>query len=138
MSDFELHPRLAADTLVVGELALSRVLLMNDPRFPWLVLVPRRPGLVEFLQLDAADCAVLTAEARRCGLALMELFKPNKLNIAALGNLVPQFHLHVVARFEDDARWPQPVWGAPPTAPYEPSAAVARLKGLRGALRLPD
>lgn len=138
MSGFELHPRLAADTLVVGDLALSRVLLMNDPRFPWLVLVPRRPGLVEFLQLDPADCGALTAEARRCGLALRELVKPHKLNIAALGNLVPQFHLHVVARFEDDARWPQPVWGAPPTAPYEPAAAAARVTALRGALGLPD
>jgi diadenosine tetraphosphate (Ap4A) HIT family hydrolase len=138
MSGFELHPRLAADTLAVGDLALSRVLLMNDPRFPWLVLVPRRPGLVEFLQLDAADCGELTAEARRCGLALQDLFKPHKLNIAALGNLVPQFHLHVVARFEDDARWPQPVWGAPPTAPYAPAVAMARVRALRCALGLPD
>jgi diadenosine tetraphosphate (Ap4A) HIT family hydrolase len=138
MSGFALHPRLAADTLVVGELALSRVLLMNDPRFPWLVLVPRRAGLVEFLQLDAAACSALLAEARRCGMALKELFRPTRLNIGALGNLVPQFHLHVVARFEDDARWPQPVWGAPPSAPYEEAAAAARIKALRGALGLAD
>jgi diadenosine tetraphosphate (Ap4A) HIT family hydrolase len=138
MSGFALHPRLAADTLVVGELALSRVLLMNDPRFPWLLLVPRRPGLVDFLQLDGEDCSALLAEARRCGQALTELFRPTRLNIGALGNVVPQFHLHVVARFEGDARWPQPVWGAPPAAPYEEAAAAARIKTLRGALQLPE
>ena len=133
---FQLDSRLAADTLPVGDLALSRVLLMNDARFPWLILVPRRAGLVEFLQLDREDCACLDAELRLCALALMELHRPHKLNVAALGNVVRQFHVHVVARFEGDAAWPRPVWGGPPAPPYAAADAVARVKDLRAALRL--
>jgi diadenosine tetraphosphate (Ap4A) HIT family hydrolase len=133
---FRLDARLSADTLVVGDLALSRVLLMNDARYPWLILVPRRAGLVEFLQLDREDCAALDAELRLCALALMELHRPHKLNVAALGNVVRQFHVHVVARFEGDAAWPRPVWGGPPAPPYAASDAVARVQDLRAALRL--
>lgn len=133
---FQLDSRLAADTLPVGDLALSRVLLMNDARFPWLILVPRRAGLVEFLQLDREDCASLDAELRLCALALMELHRPHKLNVAALGNVVRQFHVHVVARFEGDAAWPRPVWGGPPAPAYAAADAVARVKDLRAALRL--
>ncbi|HQY37600.1 MAG TPA: HIT domain-containing protein [Pseudomonadota bacterium] len=133
---FALDPRLAADTLEVGDLQLSRVLLMNDARHPWLILVPRRAGLVEFLQLDRADCAALDAELRLCSLALMELHRPDKLNVAALGNVVRQFHVHVIARFTTDAAWPRPVWGGPPAPAYAAAEAVARVKDLRAALRL--
>jgi diadenosine tetraphosphate (Ap4A) HIT family hydrolase len=133
---FHLDPRLAADTLDIGDLQLSRVLLMNDARFPWLVLVPRRAGLVEFLQLDRADCVALDAELRLCSLALMELHRPDKLNVAALGNVVRQFHVHVIARFETDAAWPRPVWGDTPAPSYAAAEAVARVKDLRAALRL--
>lgn len=133
---FQLDARLSADTLVIGDLGLSRVLLMNDARYPWLILVPRRAGLVEFLQLDREDCAALDAELRLCALALMELHRPHKLNVAALGNVVRQFHVHVVARFEGDAAWPRPVWGGPPAPPYAAADAVARVKDLRAALRL--
>lgn len=133
---FELHSRLAADTGEVARLPLCRVLLMNDARYPWLILVPRRAGLVEFLQLDREDCAALDAELRLCALALMELHRPHKLNVAALGNVVRQFHVHVVARFEGDAAWPRPVWGGPPAPPYAAAEAVARVKDLRAALRL--
>ena len=133
---FQLDSRLSADTLPVGDLELSRVLLMNDARYPWLILVPRRAGLVEFLQLDREDCAALDAELRLCALALMELHRPHKLNVAALGNVVRQFHVHVVARFEGDAAWPRPVWGGPPAPPYAAAEAVARVKDLRAALRL--
>ena len=133
---FQLDSRLSADTLPVGDLGLSRVLLMNDARYPWLILVPRRAGLVEFLQLDREDCAALDAELRLCALALMELHRPHKLNVAALGNVVRQFHVHVVARFEGDAAWPRPVWGGPPAPPYAAAEAVARVKDLRAALRL--
>jgi diadenosine tetraphosphate (Ap4A) HIT family hydrolase len=133
---FALDPRLAADTLEVGDLQLARVLLMNDARFPWLILVPRRAGLVEFLQLDRAECAALDADLRRCSLALMELHRPDKLNVAALGNVVRQFHVHVIARFTTDAAWPRPVWGGPPAPAYAAAEAVARIKDLRAALRL--
>ena len=133
---FALDPRLAADTLEVGDLQLSRVLLMNDARHPWLILVPRRAGLVEFLQLDRADCAALDAELRLCSLALMELHRPDKLNVAALGNVVRQFHVHVIARFTTDAAWPRPVWGNAPAPSYAAAEAVARVKDLRAALRL--
>jgi diadenosine tetraphosphate (Ap4A) HIT family hydrolase len=133
---FQVDPRLAADTLEIGDLQLSRVLLMNDARFPWLILVPRRAGLVEYLQLDREDCIALDAELRRCSLALMELHRPDKLNVAALGNMVRQFHVHVIARFTTDAAWPRPVWGGLPAPSYAAAEAVARVKDLRAALRL--
>jgi diadenosine tetraphosphate (Ap4A) HIT family hydrolase len=136
MSSFELHPQLAADTFEIGRLNLSRVLLMNDARYPWVILVPERPGLIEFLQLSLDDCATLVRELRRACAGMLELFRPDKLNIAALGNMVPQFHVHVIARFRADPSWPRPVWTAEAAPPYAPDVAVARLQALRGALRL--
>jgi diadenosine tetraphosphate (Ap4A) HIT family hydrolase len=111
---------------------------MNDVRFPWVILVPRRPRIIEFLELDAEDCRVLAHELRKVGLALLELHKPDKLNVAALGNVVPQFHVHVIARFKNDARWPQPVFGAPPAPGFEAGEALRRVRELRTALRLRD
>ncbi len=134
MPDFELHARLAADTRPVGDLPLCRVLLMDDARFPWLILVPRIPGLVELTELADADAARLMDEARRAARALQAHCAPHKINLGALGNLVPQFHLHLVARFRDDARWPQPVWGAGPAKPYAGPAGTARIAALRGLL----
>jgi diadenosine tetraphosphate (Ap4A) HIT family hydrolase len=134
MAEFELHPRLAADTRLVGDLPLCRVLLMDDARFPWLVLVPRMPGLVELTELPDADAARLMDETRRAARALQAYCAPHKINLGALGNLVPQFHQHVIARFRDDARWPQPVWGAGPAEPYADAAAAARIAALRGLL----
>lgn len=134
MADFELHPRLAADTRMVGDLRLCRVLLMDDARFPWLILVPRRPGLTELTDLADADAAQLMDETRRAVRALGAHCAPHKLNLGALGNLVPQFHLHVVARFRDDARWPQPVWGAGPAEPYGDGAAALRIGAMRDLL----
>ena len=134
MADFELHPRLAADTRPVGDLPLCRVLMMDDARFPWLVLVPRVPGLVELTELPDADATRLMDEARRAARALAAHCAPHKLNFGALGNLVPQFHLHVVARFREDARWPQPVWGAGPAEPYAEADVRARIGALRHLL----
>ena len=133
---FVLHPQLATDTFEVGRLPLSRVLLMNDARYPWLILVPERPELVELVDLVPADHAQLTDEIRRASLALRAAFRPDKLNVAALGNVVPQLHVHVIARFRTDAAWPRPVWGGPPAPPYEAAAAVRRIQDLRAALRL--
>jgi diadenosine tetraphosphate (Ap4A) HIT family hydrolase len=134
---FRLDPRLKADTLLIGELPLSCALLMNDARFPWVILVPRRAGTIEFLQLDARDCEALTTELRRVALALLELYRPDKLNVAALGNAVPQFHVHVIGRKYTDVAWPKPVFGVPgPAPPYEPAAAIQTVRDFQAALRL--
>ncbi len=133
---FELHTQLAADTFEIGDLELSRVLLMNDSRFPWVILVPRRAGISDFIQLDIDDCDRLHRELRRVGVGLLELYKVDKLNVAALGNRVRQFHVHVIGRFENDAAWPNPVWGTQPAPPYSAEAAVVRVKEIRAALRM--
>jgi diadenosine tetraphosphate (Ap4A) HIT family hydrolase len=134
VSAFSLHPQLAADTVPVVDLALSRVLLMDDARWPWLVLVPRRAGLVEFIDLPPDEAATLWTEARRCGEVLSTLFRPDKLNLGALGNLVPQLHVHVIARHRSDPRWPQPVWGAGPAERHRGDLLAERLQALRIAL----
>lgn len=125
-SGFVLDPRLAADTLPVGDLALSSVLLMNDARFPWLILVPRRESASEFTDLSAADSEALMAEIRLATGVMLELAKPDKVNVGALGNMVPQLHIHVVGRFRSDPAWPGPVWGHGARMPY-PSHAAASL-----------
>jgi diadenosine tetraphosphate (Ap4A) HIT family hydrolase len=122
---FTLDPRLTADTLAVGDLPLSSVLLLNDARFPWLVLVPRRDGTTELTDLSEEDAAKLMGEIRLAARVLLELAKPDKLNVAALGNLVPQLHVHVVARFRSDPAWPGPVWGFGERRPYPDHAAAA-------------
>lgn len=133
---FALDPRLAADTLVIGDLNLCRVLLMNDARFPWLILVPRRAGLIEIHELAPEERATLIEEAAFAGECLKALTGAKKINTAALGNSVAQLHVHVVARFESDAAWPGPIWGVGEAAAYAPQAAADRLAALRGALRL--
>jgi diadenosine tetraphosphate (Ap4A) HIT family hydrolase len=120
LSAWELHPQLARDTVVIGDLTLSRVLLMNDANYPWLVLVPRRPGLVELLDLDEPDQAQLMIEIARASRGLKAAAPCDKLNTAAIGNVVSQLHIHVVARLRIDAAWPKPVWGLPPRA-YDPA-----------------
>ena len=133
---FVLHPRLAGDTFEIGRLELCRVLLMNDSRYPWLILVPERGELVELVDLTATEHHRLTDEIRAVSIGLRELFKPDKLNVAALGNMVPQLHVHVIARFKTDDAWPRPVWGGLPAPPYEAAQAVKRVNDLRAALRL--
>lgn len=134
MSEFELNETLAADTLEAACWPLSRVLLMNDSLYPWLILVPAKAGLTEIHDLNPADQAVLMTEIDRASRALMRLFSPDKINIGALGNLVPQLHIHVVARFRDDDAWPGPIWGAYPPRPYETAALDSRLGLLRKVL----
>ena len=132
-TEFELHPQLAADTVEVDRWDCCRVLLMNDATYPWLILVPQRPGLRDFHELATADLSLATAEIVRASRALEALFEPVKLNVAALGNQVPQLHIHVIARFENDPAWPKPVWGVAPAAPYDTGALAERLAALRGA-----
>lgn len=136
MPSFTLHPRLAADSLAVGDLRLSSVRLMNDARYPWLLLVPQRPDIVEILDLSAAERAELMAETAAAATALRHLFSPYKLNIAAIGNRVPQLHMHVVARFEADEAWPEPVWGRGTPQPYAEAVAAQRIAACAGALGL--
>ena len=134
MQSFSLHPRLAADTVPVADWGLSRVLLMNDARYPWLVLVPRRAGLTELHDLSHAESLVLTEELRRASSHLKTLTDAAKINVGALGNLVPQLHVHVVARNPGDAAWPVPVWGQGAAVPYEPAARDALLAKLKAGL----
>jgi diadenosine tetraphosphate (Ap4A) HIT family hydrolase len=115
---FDLHPTLARDTVEVVRLPLCRVLLMRDKRFPWLILVPEREAAREIHELPPEDRARLIEEVARVGETLERLFQPDKLNIGALGNIVPQLHVHAVARFANDAAWPGPVWGSGAAVPY--------------------
>lgn len=133
---FVLHPRLQADCLVVGDWPLSRVLLMNDAQYPWCILVPRRDGICDVHHLDVADRQQLMEESCRLSEAMERLFKPLKMNVAALGNVVPQLHVHHIARFESDLAWPAPVWGKVPVVAYEPAAAEAMVCRLQKALDL--
>ncbi|RDV27556.1 HIT domain-containing protein [Alteromonas aestuariivivens] len=133
---FELDKRLAADCLEVGDLPLCRVLLMNDSQFPWLILVPRREGITEILELDAAEQQQLWAESNQVAQALTTLYQPDKLNIAAIGNVVSQLHVHHIARFQGDSLWPQPVWGKLPARPYADETALAAIAQIRQTLSL--
>lgn len=125
---FELHPRLARDTIALGRFSLCRLLLMNEARYPWFILVPERAGLTEIHQLSEADRGQLVAES--CGLsgALAESFRADKMNIASIGNLVPQLHLHHVVRYRTDPAWPAPVWGRFEPRPYR-EADIASIRG---------
>jgi diadenosine tetraphosphate (Ap4A) HIT family hydrolase len=118
--DFVLDPQLDKDCHTLGDLGLCRVLLADDLRFPWLILVPRRAGTTEIIDLAAADRSVLLDEIARASESLRSIYKPDKLNVAALGNMVAQLHVHVIARFRSDAAWPKPVWGQGSPQPYQP------------------
>ena len=127
--DFALHSRLAADCFVIGDLALCRVLLNNDARFTWCILVPRLPGLRDLHEVPTAHRTTLFDEIERASLALQEIGRADKINVAALGNMVPQLHIHVIARRTSDAAWPAPVWSAGAGTPYDdPQPLIAQLK----------
>ena len=131
---FELHPTLSRDTVEVARLRLCRVLLMKDRRFPWLILVPERESLREIHELQPPDRAQLIEEVAQAGEALARLFRPDKLNVGALGNVVPQLHVHVVARFAADPAWPGPVWGSGTALPYTESELEETRRRLAAAL----
>lgn len=132
---FELHPQLAADTFVIGDLPLCRVLLMNDARFPWVILVPRRKDISEIYDLSMQDQQILWQESALVAEKLMKLTEADKMNIAALGNVVPQLHLHHVARFQTDAVWPKPIWGQGAAEPYRESDKQQMLRNLSEMFR---
>ncbi|GGK08309.1 HIT family protein [Luteimonas terricola] len=132
---YALHPQLAADSHPLAALELCDLQLMDDSNYPWLVLVPRVAGARELLDLDPAQRSALMEEIVRCERLLLDVFQPHKLNVAALGNLVPQLHVHVIARFEHDPAWPAPVWGRVASRPYAPETLVDRVRDLQAALR---
>ena len=138
MSDqFELDPRLAADTFLVGETPLNQVLLVNDARYPWLILVPRRSNITEPFELSEADQAELWQESMRLGQAMHAHFAADKINIAALGNQVAQLHVHHIARFHSDDAWPGPVWSVGSAVPYSDIGLEAFMNELRSVLQTP-
>jgi diadenosine tetraphosphate (Ap4A) HIT family hydrolase len=143
MSDttaFELHPRLAADCVVLGDLPVTRVLLMDDSRFPWCILVPRRAGLRELHDVPVGARTVLLEEVEAMSRLLIDLCRAEKINVGALGNLVPQLHVHVVGRTAGDAAWPGPVWGSGPARPYgrqERNLLAAKLTQGLGLRKVP-
>jgi diadenosine tetraphosphate (Ap4A) HIT family hydrolase len=120
--NWSLHPTLRADTVPLGDLGLSQVLIATDANYPWLILVPRRAGICELIDLDAAARAQLMDEIAAVSTALRTVTACDKLNVAALGNMVSQLHVHVIARRKDDAAWPKPVWGVQPARAYAPDA----------------
>jgi diadenosine tetraphosphate (Ap4A) HIT family hydrolase len=135
---FALDPRLAADTRPVASLPLCDVLLMNDARYPWLILVPRRAGLVEIADLHDDEQAVLWQEVDRAAAALRAVAPCDKLNLGALGNIVRQLHVHVVARVEGDAAWPGPVWGHGQAAARGDGQARQLIAALQRQLAAPS
>ncbi len=136
MSSFALHPRLAADTHVMGDLPLCRVLLMNDARFPWLILVPRRAGLHEMADLPPEDAPAMMNEIRLVSKALRDVLSPDRINVAAIGNMVDQLHVHVIARTTSDPAWPGTVWGHGGAKPYDDPALLRRRNELVPRLKL--
>jgi diadenosine tetraphosphate (Ap4A) HIT family hydrolase len=133
---WSLHPQLEHDTEPVGDLSLSRLLVHNDANYPWLLLVPRRPGACEIIDLDEKDQAQLLSEIARVSRALKDITACHKLNVAAIGNMVPQLHIHIVARRRDDPAWPKPVWGAVPAREYDSAVRERFIAALRSAIGL--
>jgi diadenosine tetraphosphate (Ap4A) HIT family hydrolase len=132
---WSLHPQLAADTVPVCDLALSCVLAMNDADFPWLILVPRRVGASEIIDLGAEQ-ATLMDEIALTSRALKDESRCDKLNVAAIGNMVPQLHVHIVARRRDDPLWPKPVWGASAGRRYEEGEIARFVASMRHRIRM--
>ena len=133
-----LHPQLAQDTVPVGDLPLCRVLLISDANYPWLLLVPRRPDVSEIMALGEAEQSQLMGEIMQASRVLKAVTVCDKLNIAALGNVVPQLHVHVIARSKGDAAWPKPVWGAVPPRAYDQTTERQLLGLLRKQLIAAD
>lgn len=133
---FSLHPQLADDCVVIGQFELSTLLVMNDRQFPWFILVPQREDVSEIFQLDKGDREQLLKESCWLAEALKDAFAAHKINVAALGNMVSQLHIHHIARYRDDPAWPALVWGKLAAVPYtgeQLDERVARLKTVLSA-----
>lgn len=133
---FQLHPRLQQDCIAIGRFNLCRLLMMNDSQYPWFILVPEIPGLLEIYQLSKPERELLLEES--CFLAenLAVLYKADKMNIASIGNMVPQLHIHHIVRYENDKAWPAPVWGKFAAVPYTEQQITDTLSRIRGRLAI--
>ncbi len=134
---FQLHPRLEQDCIAIGRFELCRLLMMNDSQYPWFILVPERADLQEIYQLSKADRQLLTEESSYLAENLAVLFKADKMNIAAIGNMVPQLHIHHIVRYKSDKAWPAPIWGKFDTVPYAEQEIADRLAQIKEQLRIP-
>ncbi len=134
-SDFELDSRLATDSVLIADGPLSQIRLMNDDRFPWVVLVPRVPGASEWIDLDGAQQRLLLAEINQISQHLKQKPNVSKINIGALGNIVRQLHIHLIGRNEGDAAWPGPVWGSGKAQRFDPEVLAERVEIWRQRLR---
>ncbi len=121
---FELHPQLAQDTVTIGDFPLCRLLLCNDSSYPWFILVPRRSQVREIFELEESDQRQLLKESSQLSQVLVKIFQADKLNVAALGNMVPQLHIHHIVRYQNDLAWPKPVWGLFPAQAYNKRALL--------------
>ncbi len=135
---FQIHPKLLADCVYIGELYLCEVLLMNDSRFPWIILVPKAEDLRDFHDLPLEQRDDLYDEIEAASKTLKLYCDAHKLNVAALGNQVPQLHIHVIGRRTDDAAWPGPVWGSGEAEPYSVEELDSFCNELRTALAIGD
>nr|WP_324257579.1 HIT family protein [Cellvibrio fontiphilus] len=131
---FELHPRLAQDSVVIGEFDLSLLLLSRDANYPWCILVPKREEVFEIHHLSEEEQLQLIRESCRLSEVMTSVFDADKMNVAALGNVVRQLHVHHIARFTDDPAWPQPIWGKLPAKDYSEAEFAERIKRLQNAL----
>ena len=132
---FQIHPTLQNDCITLGKLDLCHLLLMNDANYPWFILVPEREGISEIFQLDEVDQGQLLNESTCLAAHIHKVFHADKLNIAALGNVVPQLHIHHIVRYRDDACWPSPVWGERPAVPYSVGQVDAISSIMQGICR---
>ena len=129
-----IYPQLANDCLLLGRFTLSHLLLMRDANYPWCILVPDREGIAEIYQLSETDQQQLLRESSQLSLAMAAAFSPDKLNVAALGNVVPQLHIHHIARYKTDVAWPAPVWGRVAVKPYSEDELAAVVQSLLSEL----
>ena len=134
MKEFKLHPRLIKDTFHIIDLKLSRLLLMNNSNYPWFILVPTRKNITELYELEKKDRLELNSEIDTISKKLSIHFNAKKMNIAALGNIVPQLHIHIIVRKENDAAWPNPVWNNTDIIPYKESLSFKLVKDIRKLL----
>ena len=132
---FKLHPQLAHDCFSIGHFALSQLLLMNDAQYPWFILVPQRENVSEIYHMEAQDQRQLLWESSYLSQQLASHFKADKMNVAALGNVVPQLHVHHIVRYRSDPAWPTPVWGKLPAIPYSDEAVTNVLEQLANVIR---
>lgn len=132
---FQLHPRLQQDCIIIGNFTLSLLLMMNDSQYPWFILVPQRAGVSEIYQLQPNEQIVLQEESCLLAKTLAEIYHADKMNIAAIGNLVPQLHLHHIVRYQTDKAWPAPVWGKFEAIPYTAVQIAEQTQRLQAAFR---